>query len=130
MILGFIWYHPKTFGSAWMNSLGLTEDDLKGGNMGMIFGLAFVMALLISYALSGYASHTEEGMNQFVHGMYHGFRPAMFFAVPVLVSNSLFQRNNLTNIIINALYWLITITLMGGVIYAWIGSMAAPAAGG
>ena len=39
MIMGFIYYHPKVFGRAWMQSLGLTEEDLKKGNMAVVFGL-------------------------------------------------------------------------------------------
>ena len=40
LVVGFIWYNPKVFGTAWMNSAGLTEEQLKGGNMAKIFGLA------------------------------------------------------------------------------------------
>ena len=28
LVMGFIWYHPKFFGTAWMNSLGFKEEDL------------------------------------------------------------------------------------------------------
>lgn len=29
VIIGFVWYHPKTFGNAWMESVGLTEERMK-----------------------------------------------------------------------------------------------------
>ena len=29
MILGFVWYHPKVFGKAWMDSIGMTEEKAK-----------------------------------------------------------------------------------------------------
>lgn len=124
-ILGYIWYHPKVFGNAWMKSLGMTEEEVNGGNMGLIFGLAFVAALVIAWRINGYSSHTEEGMSQFVHGFYHGAYSAGLVAVMVLVSNSLFQRNSLQNVLINAIYWLLALGLMGGFLY----SVATPAVG-
>jgi len=36
--------------------------------------------------------------------------------IPILVSNSLFQRNSATNILINVGYWIVTFGVMGGVI--------------
>ena len=117
MVLGFLWYHPKLFGTAWMNSLGMTEDDVKGGNMPLIFGLSLVAAAFIAWRMNAYSGHTEEGMHQFVHGFYHGAYSAGAVAVAVLISNSLFQRNSLQNILINSLYWLLTLGLMGGFLY-------------
>ena len=43
MFMGFIYYHPKVFGKVWMDSLGLKEEDLKKGNMGVIMGVSLVM---------------------------------------------------------------------------------------
>jgi len=122
MLLGFIWYHPKIFGGPWMKSLGFTEESLKQGNMGLTMGLALVISMAMSWLNNAYASHTEPGMSQFVHGFYHG---AFYMGVPgalVLASNSLFQRNSLTNILINVVYWIVALGLMGSFLY----SVAAP----
>lgn len=27
LAIGFVWYNPKVFGKAWMESVGMTEDD-------------------------------------------------------------------------------------------------------
>jgi len=48
MIIGFIWYHPKVFGNAWMNALGITEKDLQDGNMLLIMGLSYFFACMLS----------------------------------------------------------------------------------
>ena len=42
LVVGFIWYHPKILGTAWMNAAGLTEEKLKGANMALIFFLVFI----------------------------------------------------------------------------------------
>ena len=120
MIIGFIYYHPKVFGTAWMTSLGMTPESAKRGNMGVIFGTAFVMAFLLSwFLLYNVDGPGQEGnYDSFKHGAFHGFELALLVAVPVMVTNGLFERKNYKNLLINAGYWLICLTLMGGVIDA------------
>ncbi|TNE45996.1 MAG: DUF1761 domain-containing protein, partial [Sphingomonadales bacterium] len=36
-VVGGIWYGP-IMGKKWMGAVGLTEDQIKSGNMGMIYG--------------------------------------------------------------------------------------------
>ncbi len=51
MIMGFIWYNPKVMGKAWMAETGLTDDKMKGANMGMVFGLSYVFSCLLAFAM-------------------------------------------------------------------------------
>ncbi|HTN46532.1 MAG TPA: DUF1761 domain-containing protein [Flavipsychrobacter sp.] len=51
LIIGFIWYHPKVLGNAWMQAAGLNEEKLKGGKMGFIFLLCFIFSFLIAFQL-------------------------------------------------------------------------------
>ena len=122
MVLGFVWYHPKVLGTTWMKSLGFKEDTLKEGNMAVTMGIATLCSIVVAWRMNGYASHTEPGMSQFVHGFYHGAYSMGLPAALVLVSNGLFQRNTATNLIINALYWICALGLMGAFLY----SVAAP----
>ena len=57
LLIGFIWYHPKVFGNAWMKVTGLTEESAKGANMALIFGLTYFFGLLIALFLSGITIH-------------------------------------------------------------------------
>jgi len=118
MIMGFIYYHPKVFGKVWMDSLGLKEEDLKKGNMGAIMGISLVMSVLLSFfMLVNVDGPGQEGeFDTFKHGVFHGVLIGIMVAMPVLVTNGLFERKNLKNLAINTLYWIITIGLMGGVI--------------
>ena len=68
----------------------------------------------------------EETMNNygnnyrtFKHGAFHGFISGLFTALPIIGIISLFERRSYKYIFIHATYWLITITLMGGVICAF-----------
>ena len=51
LVIGFVWYHPKVFGTAWLQHSGLTEEKIKGGNKLLIFGLSYVMAILAAIML-------------------------------------------------------------------------------
>ena len=51
LVVGFVWYNPKVFGKVWMDSIGITEEDTKKGNMAVRFIVAFVLAGVIAYDL-------------------------------------------------------------------------------
>lgn len=57
MITGFIWYNPKVVGTAWMKESGMTEDKMKGANMGMIFGLSYVFSFLLAMGIVAMVIH-------------------------------------------------------------------------
>lgn len=57
LIIGFIWYHPKVFGAAWMAASGVTEEKLKGGNMVLILGISFVCAFFIAATMNSLVMH-------------------------------------------------------------------------
>jgi len=120
MIVGFIYYHKSLFGKAWMNSLGMTEEDLKKGNMAVIFGVSLLMSFLLSMFLLGNVDGAlkEGSFDSFKHGAFHGTLIGIMVAMPVSVINGLFERRNFKNLMINSLYWIITIALMAGTIDA------------
>lgn len=57
LLTGFIWYHPKVMGTAWMRASGVTEEKMKTGNMFLIFGLTLVLGFIISFVMSGIVIH-------------------------------------------------------------------------
>ncbi len=57
LLMGFIWYHPKVFGTAWMNLAGLTEEKMKGANMALVFILSYVFAFMMGLAIMGIVIH-------------------------------------------------------------------------
>jgi hypothetical protein len=122
LVVGFAWYNPKTFGKAWMESVGMTEDDTKKGNMPLIFGVTFLLALVIAYKLSGGAGYHGEEEQNFLHGAFHGMMSSLYYALPVLITNSLFERRSLKGILINSGYWVVCFALMGGILYAIAGA--------
>jgi len=120
MIVGFIYYNPKVVGTAWMNSLGITEEHMKNGNMPVIFGVSLVMSFFLSFFLLNFNNSLgQEGQfDTFGHGAWHGAFVGIVIAMPVLVTNGLFELKNFKNLAINTVYWIISLALMGGVLDA------------
>ena len=144
LVVGFIWYNPKVFGGAWMKAAGMTDEQVKGGNMAKIFGLALLFAVMIAFSLPGTVIHqmgalslvggSAEGalpsyeafitdyadaFRTFKHGAMHGFMVGLFVALPILGTNALFERKGAKYIFINSGYWIVTLIIMGGIICAW-----------
>jgi len=146
MAVGFVWYHPKVMGNAWMQASGMTEDKIKGANMAVIFGVAFLFSIVLATSVQFLVIHqvhinslfvgtdtsdpaSEMGAlyktifdklggnyRTFKHGLFHGIISGVFIALPVLGTNALFERKGFKYIAINAGYWIISLGLMGGIV--------------
>jgi len=66
LLTGFVWYHPKVFGNAWMRTTGLSEEQLQGGNMAVIFGLTYLLGLILSAAMITTVIHQMHLMSLLV----------------------------------------------------------------
>lgn len=51
--VGFVWYMPPLFGSAWLRAVGLTQAKASKANMPAIFGTGFVLLYAMAVVLSG-----------------------------------------------------------------------------
>jgi len=143
MVLGFIWYNPKTLGSAWMKACNLTEEDLKQGNMLVVFGVSFLLSIMLAFSLQFATIHqfgifgafegtldnpemktlydtvmAKVGNNfrYFRHGFLHGGMVAVFTILPVLATNALFERKSVKYVFINFGYWFFCFAIMGGLL--------------
>ncbi len=120
MIVGFIWYHKSVFGKAWMDSIGMTEEKIQQGNMAVTFGLSIILSALIAFLLINNVNSPgqEGGFDSFKHGAFHGMFLAVTVAIPILVTNGLFEQKSAKNMLINSAYWLVSLSLMGGILDA------------
>jgi hypothetical protein len=53
-LIGGIWYSPAVFGRQWMSLNGFTAQDLKRRHMGRVFGVSFVLALVMTVNLAAF----------------------------------------------------------------------------
>lgn len=147
MIIGSIYYNPKVVGGAWMKATNLDEEYLKQGNMAVIFGVSYLFSFFIAFMMAGMVIHQGgafsmmapevmesgsavqnefndlmvrygENGRSFGHGALHGAFVTIFFVLPIIGIISLFERRGWKYIWIHFFYWLISLTLMGGLICA------------
>ena len=142
--IGFIWYNPKVFGTIWMKETGMTEEKDKGANMAKVFGLTILFAFFMAFIVQMLVIHQFGAMGltggditvakpsyeafmadygdayrTFKHGMLHGFMTGLFFALPMVGINSQFERKSWKYILVTGGYWVVCLTIMGGIICAW-----------
>lgn len=145
LLIGALWYNPKIgFGNVWMRESGMTEEKMKSGKMGIIFGLSLLFAALLAMLLMNFTNHQwgafgmigaepelakpsfEAFMNDygtayrtFKHGALHGSMFGIMGALPIIGTIALFERKSAKYIFVNSGYWIVTLTIMGGIICAW-----------
>ena len=112
-LVGGIWYGP-VMGKKWMGAVGLTEEQIKQGNMAAIYGGAFLFSLLASWTLAHtFATYAQE-LSVAVK-VLTAFGVALGFIVPAIGTNYLFSQKSKTLFLIDATYWLLFYTAMGTV---------------
>lgn len=110
--LGFIWYHPRVFGGAWMRLTGLTPEMVERGKRRMHADeiLALCTSILAAFVL--YSLETKLGIYNVRGAVYLGFSVWAGFVVPVLSGTVLWEQKPISLYIINAGYWLVSFVAM------------------
>ena len=114
-MIGGLWYSPAVFGKRWMRENGLTEEDLKGGNMMKIFGLAFLLGLIAAINLAMFLGPEDRP----AMGALWGFAAGFGWVATFVGTHYLFERKSFTLFLINAGYSVVALTVMGAIIAAW-----------
>jgi len=60
IVTGFIWYHPKIAGTAWMKSAGIDPSRLKTGGMAGILFFALLFSVMLSLILHSVVIHQQH----------------------------------------------------------------------
>ena len=143
LVVGFVWYSPKVFGTIWMNETGMTEEKAKQSNMLKVFGLTIFYSFMLAFFIMpnlvvhqmGVFGLVEGDVNNpayieimkthgdafrtFKHGALHGFFGGLCFALPITAINSLFEQKSWKYILVTAGYWMVSMTIMGAIICGW-----------
>lgn len=108
-LLGGLWYSPILFANKWMALSGQSEETLKSGSMGMIFGGAFLLNLVAAYVFAMFLGPSPE--LRFATGS--GFAAGLCWVMASFGVNYLFERRPLGLWLINGLYFTLQFTLFG-----------------
>lgn len=67
-----------------------------------------------------YRTNLAADNHTFAHGAFHGFfLVGLFLVLPLFAGNAIFEGKGVKYVAVNAGYWTLCITLMGGVIAYW-----------
>jgi len=130
MILGGLYYGPL-FGKQWAASTGKTMEELEPNNKAVTYGLALLVAFILAFSIKTNIELTHKDVNSagelifgsfhtFKHGALHGLMTGVLVVTPVIVSLSLFHKMSAKNILLNVVFWLLAMALMGGIVDAWL----------
>lgn len=113
MVVGSLWYGPL-FGKKWMQ---LSGHNPQHKSMTKSYMLGFMGALIMGYVMSYLIG--LSGASSFMSGAQVGFWAWLGFIVPVEMGSVLWDGKSWKLFWLNALYYLVVLKLMGGVLAVW-----------
>ena len=115
-VIGGVWYSPILFHKAWMNASGLNERDLRQGGMGKIFGLSFLLSLIMAYNLAAFLATPDTTV---LWGATAGALAGIGWVALSIGILGLFERRSWKYVLINGGYFAVAFVAMGAILGAW-----------
>ena len=112
-VIGGVWYGPL-FARPWQQAAGLSDEQLKAGNMPLIFGLAFVLSLIMAANLAFFVNGLPLGTT-----VLYAVAAGLGWAALGLSTVALFERRPLSYHLINGGYLTIAFAVMGLILGLW-----------
>lgn len=113
-IIGGLWYGPL-LGKAWMRASGMTEEKAQQGNMGMVFGVSFVLQLAAAVVLAMFLGPESD----LIFGLVAGGSVGVFWVATAFGVVYLFERRPLAHWAVNSGYWVVAYLVMGAILGAF-----------
>ena len=128
-VIGAIYYGPL-FGKAWRESLGKTEEELAPSNPALAYGGSMLLSMLLSLTLHFVISFVHKDVNEagdlfinshftFGHGALHGAMMGLTIIMPIIVSLGIFHKLSWKTNLLNSVFWVICLAIMGGILDVW-----------
>lgn len=110
--IGYLWYHPRVCGAAWMRFSGMTPEMAERGarhrHLYMLGG--FIAALVVASAMRTLLLDLQisdiAGAARFGAAIFVGF------AAPLTFGSVLWEHRPFTLYLLNAGYWLLALVAM------------------
>lgn len=145
MILGAIYYSDMIFGKTLSEINGVSDSNMKKGHHPSVYIFAYIFCCMIAMIVMGMSIHQTHVFQLFIpevlesqselmlvfndlmakygtrfrtfgHGAIHGAVTSVFFVIPLIGVMALFESRGWKYILIHGLYWMISLTLMGGLL--------------
>ncbi|MBN9348341.1 MAG: DUF1761 domain-containing protein [Devosia sp.] len=112
-VIGVLWYGPL-FAKPWQRAAGVSDEQLKSGNMPLIFGLAFVLSLVMAANLAFFVNGLPLGTT-----VLYAVAAGLGWAALGLSTVALFERRPLSYHLINGGYLTLAFAAMGLILGLW-----------
>jgi hypothetical protein len=121
-VAGGLWYSPALFGKTWQREAGVSDEQIKNSNMGLIFGLAFVLSIVAALVFALFLGPRPP----LALGLGAGSSAGLCWVASSFGINYLFERKSLKLWLINGGYHTLQFTLIGLILALWPVPEAAP----
>ncbi|MCR4325885.1 MAG: DUF1761 domain-containing protein [Patescibacteria group bacterium] len=111
-LIGWVWYHPKVFGAAWMRMSNITPEMAERGKqrMPMTALLGVLASMAVAYVMNYFG--IAWGVWDWVGAVELGFWCWAGFVAPTMLGSVLWDYKPVKLYIINAGYWLVSFVAM------------------
>jgi len=114
-VLGGLWYSPVLFGKAWQREVGLSDEELKRGNMTRIFGTSLILSLIASWVFALFLG-PRPPMSL---GLGAGFAAGLCWVASSFGMNYLFARRSFKLFLIDGGFHTLQFTVIGLILALW-----------
>jgi hypothetical protein len=116
LLVGALWYSPALFFNAWKQACGLDDEDFKGINMGKMYAITFLLALVMSYNMAFFLG---DEATTWQWGLAAGFLTGFGWAAMIFAVIALFEQRTWKYIFINGGYIVVYFSLIGFILGLW-----------
>jgi len=116
LVIGFIWYSPRVFGTRWMTYLGTTQAQLGNpGPTGMLVGV--VASLINAWVLAVLALNL--GGKSVTDGVLLGVLAWLGFMATITAAQISFEKKSWGLWVLNNAHNLLVQVIMAAIVTAW-----------
>lgn len=108
MVLGFLWYSPLLFATAWMTELELSAEDIKSGP-GIGYLITFIAAFIMAAVTSILVNQLEVNSPQ--NALLFGLMISIGYIATTFASNYIFSQKTLKLYLIDTGYQVLNVIL-------------------
>jgi len=113
--IGGLWYSDTLFGKAWLEEVGLNEEDVNKANMVRTFSGAFLLECFAGLAVAVLIGTDSSWLS----GLSSGLLIGIFWITTAYGVTYLFEQRSMRLFLINAGYNVVLFAAVGTIIGAW-----------
>ncbi len=117
--LGALWYSKPLFAKAWMKEVGLTEEDAAKSGVAKTMAFSFLLFLIMCFGLAYLIQGHGNDEIGWLSGLFHGLLMGVVFVGCSMGINYLYQMKSFKLWLIDTLYQVIALGVMGLILGAW-----------